>query len=151
MIRHSKITWKAYLKYSILDLYLEFLIQDVTQDFALFKSPYVTQMVNSLMAQMVKNLPSMRTPGFDPWVGKMPWRRDWPPIPVFLPGEYPWQRSLADCSPLGPKESARLSGDGHCYWIYHMGERGTIKGFKSEESCDWYQTAEKCLWLQHWG
>ena len=28
-----------------------------------------------------------RRPGFDPWVGKMPWRRKWHPTPVFLPGE----------------------------------------------------------------
>ena len=26
--------------------------------------------------------------GFDPWVGKIPWRRAWQPIPVFLPGEH---------------------------------------------------------------
>ena len=26
----------------------------------------------------------------DPWVGKIPWRRAWQPIPVFLPGESPW-------------------------------------------------------------
>ena len=25
--------------------------------------------------------------GFDPWVGKIPWRRAWQSIPVFLPGE----------------------------------------------------------------
>ena len=24
--------------------------------------------------------------GFDPWVGKIPWRRAWQPVPVFLPG-----------------------------------------------------------------
>ena len=24
---------------------------------------------------------------FDPWVGKIPWKRAWPPTPVFLPGE----------------------------------------------------------------
>ena len=29
-------------------------------------------------------------PGFNPWVGKMPWRRAWQPTPVFLPGESPW-------------------------------------------------------------
>ena len=29
-------------------------------------------------------------PGFDLWVGKIPWRRGWLPIPVFLPGELPW-------------------------------------------------------------
>ena len=28
-------------------------------------------------------------PGFDPWVGKIPWRRAWQPTPVFLPGESP--------------------------------------------------------------
>ena len=27
---------------------------------------------------------------FHPWVGKIPWRRAWQPIPVFLPGESPW-------------------------------------------------------------
>jgi len=26
---------------------------------------------------------------FDPWVGKIPWRRKWQPTPVFLPGESP--------------------------------------------------------------
>ena len=25
--------------------------------------------------------------GFDPWVGKIPWRKAWQPTPVFLPGE----------------------------------------------------------------
>ena len=39
---------------------------------------------------MVKNLPAMQRPGFDPWVGKIPWRRAWQPTPVFLPGESPW-------------------------------------------------------------
>ena len=27
------------------------------------------------------------TYGFDPWVGKIPWRRKWQPTPVFLPGK----------------------------------------------------------------
>ena len=26
----------------------------------------------------------------DPWVGKIPWRKEWLPTPVFLPGESPW-------------------------------------------------------------
>ena len=34
-------------------------------------------------------------PGFDPWVGKIPWRREWQPTPVFLPGKFYGQRSLA--------------------------------------------------------
>ena len=28
--------------------------------------------------------------GFDPWVGKVPWRRTWQPTPVLLPRESPW-------------------------------------------------------------
>ena len=31
-----------------------------------------------------------RRPGFNPQVGKIPWRRAWPPTPLFLPGESPW-------------------------------------------------------------
>ena len=31
---------------------------------------------------------------FDPWVGKIPWRRAWQPTLVFLPGESHGQRSL---------------------------------------------------------
>ena len=30
-----------------------------------------------------------RKPGFDSWVGKVPWRTAWQPTPVFLPGESP--------------------------------------------------------------
>ena len=33
-------------------------------------------------------------PGFDPWVGKIPWRRAWQPTPVFLPGESPLDRGV---------------------------------------------------------
>ena len=44
----------------------------------------------SLVAQMVKNLPTMRETWFDPWVGNIPWRRAWQPTLLFLPGESPW-------------------------------------------------------------
>ena len=40
---------------------------------------------------------------FSPWVGKVPWRRKWQPAPVFLPGKFHGQRSLAGCSPRGHK------------------------------------------------
>ena len=46
-----------------------------------------------------------RRPGFDPWVGKIPWRRKRQLTPVFLPGESHGQRSLVGCSPWGRKES----------------------------------------------
>ena len=52
-------------------------------------------------------------PGFDPWVGKIPWRRERLPTPVFWPGEFhglynPWSHKelstterLALCTALG--------------------------------------------------
>ena len=42
--------------------------------------------------------------GFDPWVRKIPRRRKWQLIPVFLPGKFHGQRSLVDQSPWGRKE-----------------------------------------------
>ena len=42
---------------------------------------------------------------FNPWVGKIPWRRKWQPTPVFLPEEFHGQRSPVGCSPMDHKES----------------------------------------------
>ena len=42
-----------------------------------------------------------RRPGFNPWVAKISWTREWQPTPVFLPGEFHGQRSLAGHSPWG--------------------------------------------------
>ena len=39
------------------------------------------------------------------WVGKIPWRREWLPTPVFLPREFHGQRGLVGYSPQGCKES----------------------------------------------
>ena len=36
------------------------------------------------------NVGDTRDHWFDPWVRKIPWRRKWQPIPVFLPGKIPW-------------------------------------------------------------
>ena len=46
-----------------------------------------------------------KRPRFSPWVGKIPWRRKWQPIIVFLPGKSYGQKSLVDYSPWGRKES----------------------------------------------
>ena len=46
-----------------------------------------------------------RRPRFDPSVGKIPWRREWVPAPVFLPGELHGQKSLVGYSPWGQEES----------------------------------------------
>ena len=63
-----------------------------------------------MIDQMVKNLPAMQEiPGFDPWVRKIPERREWHPTPVFLPGEFHGQRSLLDHSPWGHESRLRLN------------------------------------------
>ena len=54
------------------------------------------------MAQTVKNMPAMR-------VRKIHRRREWPPTPVFLPGESHGQRSRAGYSPWGCEESNRTN------------------------------------------
>ena len=55
----------------------------------------------SLIAQLVKNLPQCRRPWLDSWVGKILWRRDRLPTPVFL--GFP-------CGSAG-KESTSVEGD----------------------------------------
>ena len=61
---------------------------------------------------MVKNLPAnagrCKRLRFDPWVAKMPWNRKWQPVPILLPGKFHGQRSLADYSQWGCKESVRI-------------------------------------------
>ena len=42
----------------------------------------------SLVAQVVKNILQFRRPRFNPWVGKIPWRRGQQPTPLFLPEEF---------------------------------------------------------------
>ena len=59
----------------------------------------------SLVAQMVKNLPAMQETGFDPWISKIPWRREWQLTPVFLPGEFHGQKSRVSFGPWSHKGS----------------------------------------------
>ena len=60
----------------------------------------------SLVAQMVKSLPAMWKTWARSWVGKIPWRRAWQPIPIFLLGKRPWTEEPDGYSPWGLKESA---------------------------------------------
>ena len=63
---------------------------------------------------------------FDPWVGKILWRRAWQPTPVFLPGESFGQRSLVSYSPWGCKESDTPEATYHA----HTPEGSTLMGRK---------------------
>ena len=42
---------------------------------------------NTYVALLVKNWPAMQETWVDPWVGKIAWRSEWLPTPVFWPGE----------------------------------------------------------------
>ena len=57
-----------------------------------------------------------RRRGFDPWVGKIPWRSVWQPTPVFLPGELHGQRSLVSYGACGCKE-LDTAIDEHFYFL----------------------------------
>ena len=60
-------------------------------------------------------------PEFDPWVQNIPWRREWLPTPVFLPGEFHGQRSK-----MMKEEAANEVKQGNVVsWIE--------KSFKTEE------------------
>ena len=43
--------------------------------------------------------------GFDPWIKKISWRREWQPTPVFFPGDSHGEKSLTDYNPWDHKES----------------------------------------------
>ena len=74
------------------------------------KESDTTEQLTLWAFHVVKNLPAnagvMRR-GFDPWVGKIPWRRVWQPTPIVLPGESHRQRRLEGYSLWGCKESDR--------------------------------------------
>ena len=55
------------------------------------------------------------TPGFDPWVRKILWRRKWQLSPIFLPGKFHGPRSLVGPSPWSHKDWTRLS-----VWNFHF-------------------------------
>ena len=54
----------------------------------------------SLLAPLVNNQPAIWETWFNPWVGKIPWRRGRLSTPIFWPGEFPGMYS-----PRGHKES----------------------------------------------
>ena len=67
--------------------------------------------------------PLFRRPRFDPWVGKIPWRRVWQPTAVFLTGKSHGQKSLAGYNPWCGKEQIRLK-----QLSMHAHSSGSISG-----------------------
>ena len=66
-----------------------------------------------------------RRPRFDPWVGKIPWRKEWQPTPVFLPREFHGQKSLAGYRPWGRRELDQTERLTHTHTHTHTEERKT--------------------------
>ena len=52
--------------------------------------------------------PQCGRPGFDPWVGNIPWRRERLPTPVFWPGEFHGLYSPWSCKELDMTERLSL-------------------------------------------
>ena len=63
------------------------------------------------------------------WVGQIPWRMKWQPIPVFLPGESHGQRCLASHSTQGQKESDMTEATEHTIsWTLCIQLQNSING-----------------------
>ena len=76
---------------------------------SLLKNPRPVAIWTSQVALVVKNPPAnagrLKRHEFYPWVGNIPWRKEWQPTPVFLHEESHGERSLAGCSSWGHTES----------------------------------------------
>ena len=56
-----------------------------------------------------------RRHGFNPWMGKIPWRRKWQPTPVCLPGEFPWTEEPGGLRPMGSQRVRHDWATEHMY------------------------------------
>ena len=71
--------------------------------------------------------------GFNPWVGKIPWRKAWQSPPVFPTGESHGQMSLVGYSPWGHKEWDSTEVTGHAHTIYlEMISKGLVEERRSD-------------------
>ena len=57
--------------------------------------------LSSLVVQMIKDPPAMWETWARSWVGKIPWRRERLPTPVFLPGESSWTEEPGGLQSMG--------------------------------------------------
>ena len=73
-------------------------------------------------------------PQFDRWVRKIPWRKEWPPIPVFLPGESHRQRSLAGYSRWDHKELDVTEQLSHTHTFFFNSQMGLKVYWRLKES-----------------
>ena len=80
--------------------------------------------MTQIIAQLVKNLPAMQETPVDSWVGKIPWRRDRLPTPVFLgfPGGSAGKESAHNVGDPGLiPQLGRTPGEGKGYPLQYSG------------------------------
>jgi len=68
-------------------------------------------------------------------LGRFPWRRAWQPIAVFPPGESGGQRSLAGCSPWGPRELDTTEVIEHAHTDIRLANLQLMDDIKSCQVC----------------
>ena len=94
---------------------------------------------------------------FKPCVGKIPWRRKWQPTPVFLPGKFHGQRSLAGYSLWGCKDLDMKSYDQPSqhikkqkHYLVNKGPSGQGYGVSSGHVWMWELDCEESWALKNW-
>jgi len=116
------------------------------QQYVFNMHPYISQVL--LVVQMVRIYPHCGRPRFNPWVGKIPWKREWLSIPsshwewlpipsshweslpVFLLGEFHGQRSLMGYSPWCHKELDMTATNTFIYFIWCISYDDLLKNSK---------------------
>ena len=83
-----------------------------------------------------KESAAMQETGFDPWIGKIPWRREWLPLLAFVPREFNRQRSLAEYCPWGLNESDTTEWLSLLVSLLESEEKGFSDGLEIE----WWET-----------
>ena len=89
-------------------------------------------LLKTLWASLVAQMVQCRRSGFNPWVGKIPWRRKWQPTPVFLPGKSHGPRSLVGYCPWDRKESDMTE---RLHFHFHFCNLGTFCILFSSDCC----------------
>ena len=82
-----------------------------------------------------------RRQGFGPRFGKIPWRREWHPTPVFLPGESPWVEEPGGLQSMGSQrvrhtwsysahtQEREICTYGYAKFIHRFSDSQILQGF----------------------
>ena len=119
----------------------------VTNAHSCSQPPECSQTPRPLVSFVIRTSPVLRLAfpqshckkcGFSPWVGKIPWSREWQPTPVFLPGQSRGQRSLVLCVHGVSKSQTRLSTHTHSCCVHTSAlsrQRATRPGVSPTKPC----------------